>query len=155
MTGSKGFKTAAMVSEGILILWVLLSVFSLIFQDSCISFMISGDVLEKTESVIPYSVIVQLAGVLFVSICNILVIKEKSGVAVLVLGAIAAGIVPIAGYFIDIQQNYVCGHLQGAEVLARLAGANHVGAILSYLIYAGFTVAVAAAAVCAYAGRKN
>ena len=149
----RSVKTAAMVSQIILILWVILLLLSSLFQKSIFAGLSGGFISENTEKTVLYSGVIMCIANLAITASNALISKEKRVFMPLVISSVTTGILPIAAFISNTAQTRLTAVLKGAEALSSLSIYMNVVSLLSYLLYAAAIITIAASAV--YAFAKN
>ena len=71
MTCPKSVRTAAVVSQAFIIVWVVLSLLSVIFQNSFAGFFISRHYLENSDKIIPVVTIIYCFKAILLSTANV------------------------------------------------------------------------------------
>ena len=150
----KSVKTAAIVSQAIVVLWAVLSVLANIFQDNLIESYMDGYLSETTDKITSWAVIVRCIAALIVSGANMLICSRKTVHTPVVMASVTAGLLPFAVNYIAARQAMITAHLEGANALARLSVVQQIGSTLAYFLSAALIITIAAGAVYSYA-RKN
>ena len=150
----KSVKTAAIVSQSLVVLWGVLSLFSNIFQDNLIEWYVGSYVIEDTDKIVSWAVIVFCIAALAVSVSNILICSRKTVHTPLVMASVTFGLMPVFLNIFRNRQLIVTAHLDGVGEVARLSAVQSIESILSYFLSVAMIITIAAGAVYAYA-KKN
>ncbi len=157
VTCPKSVKTAAIISQVILVLWIWLTILSNIFQRT-ISNQFFGyglSYIENIERAFPWTVAAMCIADLVITAANFFICRGKCKIAPLVMTAVTTGILPIVSSFLRlIQFRFVSlTEVRVSDRFAILNCAYTIGAMLSYFLYAAAVITIAAAAVYAYSQK--
>lgn len=153
MTCPKSVKTAAVVSQAFIIVWAVLSLLAVIFQNSFAGFFISRHYLENSDKIIPVVTIIYCFKAILLSAANVLMCKCQSIRTPLIMTAVTMGVFPvIVSITINIQVDYYSE--VNSNIVSHFFAVNSVESLLSNLLSTAAIITVAAAAVYAYA-KKN
>lgn len=157
MACPKSVRTAAIVSQSILILWAALQLLSSIFQKSLIFYLYIRDesTLDAVGKVLSWSAIAFCVGDLLFTAANLLMCMGKGRYAPIVISAVTVGLLPVAGRYLSLRQNQLTAFIGGADKLAVISSYNVMVSLLSYLLYAAAIITIAAAAVYAYSKKTE
>ena len=150
----KSVKIAAIVSQAIIVLWVFLSVLANVFQNELLTLYMDRYVIENTDKITSWSVIVSCIAAIIVSGANMLICSRKTVYAPVVMASVTAGLLPFAGGGVKVWQTLLTAHSEGANALARMSGVQQIESYLSYFLSAAMVITIAAGAVYSYA-KKN
>ena len=150
----KSVRTAAIVSQAIVVLWAVLSFLSSFFQDNFLAYYADSYIIENTDKVTSWAVAVRCIAALAVSGANMLICSRKSVYMPVVMASVTAGLLPFAVSGMNTWQMMLTAHLEGADALARLSMVNQIESVLAYFLSAALIITIAAGAVYAYA-RKH
>ena len=152
----KSVKIAAIVSQAIVVLWAVLSLIASIFQDNLLIYYYNMEsyIMENTDKITSWAVIVRCIAALIVSGANILICSRKTVHAPIVMTSVTAGAMPLIVRIVTSRQLIVTAHLEGANALARLSVVQQIGSTLAYFLSTALVITVAAGAVYSYA-RAN
>lgn len=156
MTCPKSVKTAAIVSQSILILWAALQLLSSIFQKSLLFYFYIRDesTLDLVGKVSSWAAAAFCVGNLLFTAANLLMCMGKGRRAPIVISAVTVGLLPAAGLYLSLRQSQLTAFIEGVDKFTVINSYNSMVSLLSYLLYAGAIITIAAAAVYAYA-KKN
>ena len=150
----KSVKAAAIVSQSLVVLWGVLSLFSNIFQDNLLKWYVDSYMVENTDKIVSWVVVVYCIAALIVSAANILICSRKTVHTPLVMASVTFGLMPVLLNILRNRQLIMTVHLGGVDEVARLNVVQNIESILSYFLSAAFMIKIAAGAVYAYA-KKN
>ena len=150
----KSVKTAAIVSQSLVVLWGVLSLFSNIFQDNLIEWYVGSYVIEDTDKIVSWAVVVRCIVALVISGANILICSRKAVHTPLVMASVTTGIVPLIINGVQNRQVIMTAYSDGVDAVERLSVVMKIDSILSYFLSAAMIITIAAGAVYAYA-KKN
>ena len=152
METPKSVRIAAIISQAILVFWILLTVLSNVFQER-IALLYYLYPSSEWERAFPWSVITMCIADLLITAANLQMCRGKGRVAPLVTAAVTTGILPIVCSILQIcQLSYATLH-GVADNIARLNVAVQIEGNLDYLLHAAAIITIAAAAVYAYAKK--
>lgn len=152
----KSVKTAAIVSQVLLIAWAAFSIAASIFQDNLLAlFGIPTSIIEDTEKASSWAVIAMCVANLLLTAANVLICNGKGVHSPIIMSAVTTGLLPVAVAYLNVLQLQIIARLRGSEAFARMSAYNQVVAFLSYLLYAGAIITIAASAVYAYAKMQD
>ena len=153
MTCPKSVRTAAVVSQAFIIVWVVLSLLSVIFQDSFAGFIIPGHYIEITDKILPVGTIIYCIKAILLSAANFLMCKCKSIRTPLIMTAVTMGVFPI---IVMIAYRIQLGYYSGlySNNASRFIALNSLESNLAKLLNTAAIITVAAAAAYAYARKK-
>lgn len=152
MPQEKFSRNAAITSQVIIIVWLALQLLTSVFQRSLLADMVRFGDLE-TPKVNSWTAIVLCLGGLSMTAANFMICQKKSKKAPLKTSAITAGLLPIA-----VRLAYVAQfrHASSAAEIEALSIYNSIYVEqLSYLLYVGAAVTIAAAAVYAFGDSET
>lgn len=150
----KPVRIAAIVSQAIIVLWVVLTIISSLFQDKLIELFIDSRAIENTEKIGSWSVCVSCIAAIIASVANALICSRKTVYTPLVMTAVTSGLLPVAVNYIAIMQAKTVIYLEGANAVARWSSVQRIESTLSYFLSAALVITIAASAVYVYA-QKN
>lgn len=150
----KSVKIAAIVSQSLVVLWGVLSIFSNIFQDNLLKWYVDSYMVENTDKIVSWSVVVYCIAALIVSAANILICSRKTVNTPVIMASVTTGIVPPIINGVQNRQLIMTAYSDGADAVARLSAVMKIDSILSYFLSAAMIITIAAGAVYAYA-KKN
>lgn len=152
----KSVRTAAIVSQSILILWAALQLLSSIFQKSLLFYFYIRDesTIDSVGKVSSWVAVAFCVGNILFTAANLLICMGKGRYAPIVISAVTVGLLPAAGLYLSLRQNQLAAFIGGVDKLAVISSYNSMVSLLSYLLYAAAIITIAAAAVYAYA-KKN
>lgn len=151
----KSVRTAAIVSQVLLIAWAVFSLTASIFQDNLLAlFGIPTSIIEDTEKASSWAVIAMCAANLLLTAANVLICNGKGVHSPIIMSAVTTGLLPVAVTYLNVMQLQIIARLR-ADAFARMSAYNQAVAFLSYLLYAGAIITIAASAVYAYAKKQD
>lgn len=155
MPQEKFSRNAAITSQVIIIVWLALQLLTSIFQRSLLADMMwFGD--SEIPKVNSWSAIVLCLGGLSMTAANFMICQKKGKKAPLKMSAITAGLLPIAVRLAEVAQFNRINNVGGIENVEALSVYNHyIVYPLSYLLYVGAVVTIAAAAVYAFGDSET
>ncbi len=156
MACPKSVRTAAIISQVILVLWILLTILSNVFQNNVIyllGYRLSD--AENIERAFPWTVAAMCIADIVITSADFFICQGKHRIAPLIMTAVTTGILPIADGALSMIQLRFASLTGNDESYIMLHCANSIGAKLSYLLYAAAVITIAAAAVYAYAKKKR
>lgn len=154
MSFPKSVKIAAIVSQSLVVLWGILSLFSNIFQDNLLKWYVDSYMVENTDKIVSWVVVVRCIAALVISGANILICSRKTVNAPLVMTSVTAGSMPVFLSIFRNRQLIMTVYSDGADAVARLSAVQNIESILSYFLSAAMIITIAAGAVYVYA-KKN
>lgn len=150
MSQEKFSRSAAITSQVIIILWLAVQLLAGIFKNPLIEPFYYHDDITKINS---WAVIVLCAGSLCMTAANFMICMKKYKNAPLLLSAIAGGLLPIA-----VRIAYVAQRSSLTSMIAEFQTLSvyetYIVHPLSYMLYAGTVVTIAAAAVYAFGNSE-
>lgn len=150
MSQAKFSRNAAITSQVIVIIWLAVQLMASIFQKSLIEPICSFEDIPKINS---WEVIVLCVAGLCVILANFMICRKKGKNAPLLLSAIASGLLPIAVQLANVAQfNSITSMVSEYQALSVYD--TYIVQPLSYLLYAGAVVTIAAAAVYAFGNSE-
>ena len=150
----KSVKIAAIVSQSLVVLWGILSLFSNIFQDNLLKWYVDSYMIENTDKIVSWSVVVRCIAALVISVANILICSRKTVNTPVIMASVTTGKVPPIINGVQNRQLIMTAYSDGADAVARLSAVMKIDSILSYFLSAAMIITIAAGAVYAYA-KKN
>lgn len=157
MNEAKHIKIAVIVSQAVLVIWLILTVLSYAFQSEVIDSLFDGTGGGGYPKVFLYSHIVQFAAFITATAANISILINKGKYAPLLAISVSAAVVPV--------MNIVLYNWQGRSIAdawdgytidyAVLSAFYSVNTQLLYILYMGAVITVAASAVYGYSKRKS
>ena len=150
----KSVKIAAIVSQAIVVLWGVLSIFSNVFQDSLLKWYVDSYMIENTDKIVSWAVVVRCIAALVISVANILICSRKTVHTPLIMASVTTGIVPPIINGVQNRQLIMTAYSDGADAVARLSAVMKIDSILSYFLSAAMIITIAVGAIYAYA-KKN
>lgn len=155
MPQEKFSRNTAITSQVIIIVWLAVQLLASIFQRSLLTNMVRfGD--SETPKVNSWTVIVLCLGGLSMTAANFLICQKKSKKAPLIMSAVTAGLLPIAARLANMAQFNRLNNADGIENVEALSVySNYIVYPLSYLLYVGAVVTIAAAAVYAFGDSET
>ncbi len=152
----KSARTAAIVSQVLLIAWAVFSLTASIFQDNLLAlFGIPTSIIEDTKKASSWAVIAMCAANLLLTAANVLICNGKCVYSPIIMSAVTTGLLPVAVTYLNVMQLQIIARLRGSDAFARMSAYNQAAAFLSYLLYAGAIITIAASAVYAYAKKQD
>ena len=151
----KSVRTAAIVSQAFIIVWVVLSFLAVIFQNSFAGFFVSRNYLENSDKIISVVTIIYCFKAILLSAANFLMCKCKGICMPLIMTAVTMGVSPIISIAASSIQAEYYAKLVGTELLVRFSAVSRVDSLLSNLLSTAAIITVAAAAVYAYARKST
>lgn len=155
MPQGKFSRNTAIVSHIIIIIWLALQLLASIFQKSLLADAMprGSSEMQKVNS---WAVIVLCIGGLVIIAANFMICMQKSKKAPLIMSSVTAGLLPIAVRITNTVQFISLNNKDGIESLQSLSVySNHIVYPLSYILYVGAVVTIAAAAVYAFRGSET
>ena len=149
----KSVRIAAIVSQSVIVLWVVLTIIASVFQDKILELFMESYAIESTNKIGSWSVIIRCIAVIIASAANILICSRKTVYTPLVMTSVTAGMLPFVTNYITTQQALIVVASEGAAAMVRLSSVRQIESVLAYLISAAMIVTIAAGAV--YAFAKN
>ena len=149
----KSVRIAAIVSQAIVVLWVVLSIIASVFQDKLLELYLDSYVIENTVKTGSWTVIVRCVAAIIASGANILMCSRKTVHTPVVMASVTAGLLPFVVNFISIRQRLIVS-MTSIDEFARLAAVEQIESPISYFLSAALVITIAAGAVYAFA-RKN
>lgn len=153
----KSVKVAAIISQAILMLWLLLTVTAYLFQRQ-IQLLYEGGSFntEAFENVFVFAHIPQLLAFAAGMIVNYLMLNKKRSfrLAPVIIISITAALLPLLNRFCLNGQLVFTAHLGGSDKLSVFSQFCEVTEMLMYPLFAGLIIALAASAVYAYSKRN-
>ena len=150
----KSVKIAAIVSQSLVVLWGVLGIFSNIFQDNLLKWYVDSYMVENTDKIVSWSVVVRCIAALVISGANILICSRKTVHTPVVMVSVTAGLMPAFANVLINRQLIMTAYSDGADAVARLSAVMKIDSILSYFLSVAMIITIAAGAVYAYA-KKN
>ena len=150
MSQEKFSRNAAITSQVIIIAWLAVQLLASIFKNPLIEPIYYHDDIPKINS---WAVIVLCAGSLCMTASNFMICRKKYKNAPLLLSAIAGGLLPIAVQIANVAQHNSLTSMV-AEYQTLSVYIAYIVQPLSYMLYAGTVVTIAAAAVYAFGDSK-
>ena len=147
-------RIAVIVSEIIMVLWVLILLLMSLFQKEIVTALADGMTIDSSEKLVLHSAVIMCIGSLVITAANGLVSKGKGVYMPLVIASIITGLMPIAVYIADTRQRIEEAML-GSERLVYLSLFSVPVSLLSWLFYGGAAITIAASAVYAYARNHS
>lgn len=157
MNAPKSAKIAAAFSQAFFILWILLTAFSLIYQDQILStsyFNISPNILEDTEKVLLYSVAAQFITGVVITGANVMIFSGKGAILSLVTAAAAAVTLPVISKLLHFVQTREMA-MRGSDYLVRMGTTYLLSENILYFLYISVVITAAAAAVFVYSKKAR
>lgn len=156
MNKVKSVKTAAIISRGILLLWLLLTVMAYLLQRQ-IQLLYEGKYFntEKFEYVFVFAHIPQLLAFAAGMTADVLMLNKKRSfrLAPVIITSVTAALLPLLNSSCLNGQSVLTARLEGADKLVSLNCFCEVTETLIYFLFAGLIIALAASAVYAYSKR--
>lgn len=155
MPQGKFSRNTAITSQVIIIIWLALQLLASIFQKSLLADMMprGSSEMQKVNS---WAVIVLCLGGLFIISANFMICRQKGKKAPLIMSSVTAGLLPIAVRLTDTVQAQSLNNADGIESLQSLSVyRNYIVYPLSYILYVGAVVTIAAVAVYAFRGSET
>lgn len=156
MNEVKSVKIAVIISQAISMLWLLLTVMAYLFQRQ-IQLLYEGQYFntEKFEYVFVFAHIPQLLAFAVGMTADYLMLNKKRSfrLAPIIITSVTAALLPLLNRFCLNGQSVLTAHLDGAYKLVSLNYFCEVTETLTYLLFAGLIIALAASAVYAYSKR--
>lgn len=156
MTCPRSVKTAAVVSQSLLVLWITLQLLLGLFQKQVVlrfTNMSESD-FERVGKVVLWAVFALCAADILIMAANLLMCMGKCKIAPLAVSSVTVGLLPFAvSYLIGTQNQHAAA--EGIDKIAVLGVYGSVVNLLSRILYAGAIVTIAAAAVYAYAMKNQ
>lgn len=152
MNEVKSVKIAIIISQGILVLWLLLTVMAYLFQRQIQLLYVYTDTYEN---VFVFAHIPQFLAFSAGMAVDFLILNKKRSfrLAPVIITSVTAALLPFLNSFCLTGQLVLTARLNGADELALFSSFCEVTAILMYLLFAGLIIALAASAVYAYSKR--
>ena len=150
----KSVKIAAIVSQSLIVLWVISSIIASVFQDKLLELFMEPYAIESTNKIGSWSVCVSCAAAVIASAANILICSRKSVHTPLVMTSVTIGLLPFAVNYAKTQQAMTVVYLEGAAAVARWSSVQQIELALGHVLYAALIITIAAGAVYAFV-RKN
>lgn len=147
-------RIAVIVSEIIMVLWVLILLLMSLFQKEIVTVLADGMTIDSSEKLILHSAVIMCIGSVVITGANGLVSKGKGVYMPLVMASVITGLMPIAVYIADTRQRIEEAML-GSERLVYLSLFSVPVSLLSWLFYGGAVITIAASAVYAYARNHS
>lgn len=148
-------RNAAIISQVIIIVWLAVQLWASVFQRPLIAWL-TRDNKSEILKVNSWAVIVLCVGGLFIIAANFMICQKKGKNAPLIMSAVTSGLLPIAVRLASMAQMQSLNNSDGVESLQALSVySNCVVYPLSYLMYVGAVVTIAAAAVYAFGGSET
>lgn len=147
-------RIAVIVSEIIMVLWVLILLLMSLFQKEIVTVLADGMTIDSSEKLVLHSAVIMCIGSVVITGANGLVSKGKGVYMPLVIASIITGLMPIAVYIADTRQRIEEAML-GSERLVYLSLFSVPVSLLSWLFYGGAVITIAASAVYAYARNHS
>lgn len=146
MSKEKFSRSAAITSQVIITVWLAVQLLAGIFQKSLVRYMVNySDEIPKVNS---WSVIVLCLGGLCMTAANFMICQKKDKKAPLIVSAVTTGLLPIAVQIVNVAQlNSLTSAVEEYQALSIYSVYVQT---LSYLLYVGAVVTIAAAAVYAF-----
>lgn len=154
MNTPKSVRIAAIVSQAVLVLWILLTVLSNVFQER-IALLYYRYPSSDWERSFSWTVIAMCIADLLITAANLQICRGKGRVAPLVTAAVTTGALPIVCSILQICQSNYAALLWGDDELARAHLAIQTAESLCCFLYAGAIITIAAAAVYAFAKKET
>lgn len=149
-------RKASIASQVVLIVWTVLQLLSSLFQKSV--FMrftgLRENELDDVGRINSYPAIVLCLGGLLIIAANFLICQKKGKLAPLLIVSITTGLLPIASSRVDMLQR-ISASFDGVNDVYAVGVYNGLVGTLSYLLYVGAALAVAAAVVRIFAEDKD
>ncbi|MCM1023015.1 MAG: hypothetical protein NC395_03030 [Prevotella sp.] len=157
MTCPKSVRTAAIVSQVFIVAWAVLSFFASVYQKPLLSafFLRDESVFDDVGKVSSWSSVAFCLGGLLFTAANLFMCTGKGKAAPVAISAAVLGLLPIAAKGLSLLQNRIIAVTEGADKLTVWSCYNAIASALSYLLFAGAVITVAAAAVYAYAKNRE
>lgn len=151
MRQEKFSRNAAITSQVIIILWLAAQLLGSIFKKLLLEPIYYHDDISKINS---WKVIVLCVGGLCMTAANFMICRKKYKKAPLLLSAIAVGLLPIAVQIANVAQlNSITSMISEYQTLFLYN--MYIVQPLSYLLYAGAAVTIAASAVYAFGSSEK
>lgn len=156
MNEAKHIKIAVIVSQAVLVIWLILTVLSYAFQMEIIDSLFDGTGGGSYPKVFLHSHIVQFAAFITATAANISILINKGKYAPLLAISVSAAVVPVLNIVLYNWQfrSMVTGDDYTISY-AVLSAFNSVNTQLLYILYIGAVITVAASAVYGYSKRKS
>ncbi len=151
----KSVKIAAIISQVILVLWILLTILSNVFQRTIIDRFFGYRLYDtENERAFPWTVAAMCIADIVITAANFFICRGKCKIAPLVMTAVTTGILQIVCSFLQTIQLRFVSITEGSESFYIMGCAYTIGEMLSYFLYAAAVITIAAAAVYAYAKKE-
>lgn len=150
INGARSVKAAAIVSQILLLLWLILTILSYIFQQQVINRLFYGTGIGNIPKIFLFSHAAQLAAFAVVTTANIFVLKNKGRAAPLWTVSVSAAAVPVLDSVLYYWQGRIVIENDAGIDYALLSAFNHTNMELMYVLYLGAAASIAACAVHAY-----
>lgn len=147
-------RIAVIVSEIIMMLWVLILLLMSLFQKEIVTLLADGMTIDSSEKLVLHSAVIMCIGSVVITAANGLVSKGKGVYMSLVMASVITGLMPIAVYIADTRQR-IAEAMLGSERLVYLSLFSVPVSLLSWLFYGGAVITIAASAVYAYARNHS
>ncbi len=155
MESPKSVKIAAIISQVILVLWILLTILSNVFQRTIIDrFFGYGLYDTENERAFPWTVAAMCIADIVITSADFFICQGKHRIAPLIMTAVTTGILQIVCSFLQTIQLRFVSITEGSESFYIMGCAYTIGEMLSYFLYAAAVITIAAAAVYAYAKKS-
>ena len=146
----RSVKIAAIVSQSVIILWVVLTILASLFQDDLLKFYMDSNTIESTNKTGSWSVIIRCAAAIIVSAANMLICSRKTVHTPLIMTSVTAGLLPVAVNSVSVRQRLIVS-MDSIGEFTRLSAVLNIESVLAYFLSAGLVITVAAGAVYAFA----
>lgn len=147
-------RIAVIVSEIIMVLWVLILLLMSLFQKEIVTALADGMTIDSSEKLVLHSAVIMCIGSVVITAANGLVSKGKGAYMPLVMASVITGLMPIAVYIADTRQR-IAEAMLGSERLVYLSLFSVPVSLLSWLFYGGAVITIAASSVYAYARNHS
>ncbi len=155
MESPKSVKIAAIISQAILVLWILLTILSNVFQRTIIDRFFGYRLYDtENERAFPWTVAAMCIADIVITAADFFICQGKYRTAPLIMTAVTTGILPIADRVLSMIRLRFASLTGNDESYIILHCANSIGTVLSYFLYAAAVITIAAAAVYAYAKKS-
>ncbi|MCH5349957.1 MAG: hypothetical protein J1E40_11585 [Oscillospiraceae bacterium] len=149
----KSVKIAAIASQSVIVLWVVLTVLASLFQDDLLKFYIDSSTIENTNRTGSWSVIIRCIAAIIVGVANMLICCKKTVHTPLIMTSVTAGLLPVVVNSVSIRQRLVVS-MDSIDEFTRLSAVLNMESILAYFLSAALLITIASGAVYAFA-KKN
>lgn len=148
-------RKASIVSQTVIIVWTALQLLSSVFQKRVIGLFITDEqAIENAGKVTSYAAIALCFGGLFIIAANFLICQKKGKLAPLIMSAVAAGLTPIISARVNMVQKIMAG-FKSLDTVYVFGSYSSIVGMLSYLLYVGAALAIAAAAAYLFEENKD